>query len=149
MAKHHTAAISVAAAAGAFGALVAWGELQGSMGPSMPLGLAMVVLSFFLGPLVLLAPIVTAIGVGCCVAFVVYLLARVLLYEPRGEEQETAKSPPASKVGIAEGPPESGDSMDVYGITFDGAKYSFREFQYEKLEDAINYAKIVRRRGGA
>jgi hypothetical protein len=149
MAKHHTAAISVAVPAGAFGALVAWGELQGSMGPNMPLGLAMVVLSFFLGPLVLLAPIVTAIGIGCCVAFVVYLLARVLLYEPRGEEQATAKSPPASKVGIAEGPPDSRDFMDVYGITFDGAKYSFREFQYEKLEDAINYAKIVRRRGGA
>lgn len=31
--------------------------------------------------------------------------------------------------------------MKEYGILFDGERYSFGEYRYEKLADAINYAK--------
>lgn len=148
MAKQDTTAIGLAAAAGAFAALVAWGDLQASMEPSLPLGLAMVVLSFVLGPLVLLGPVIVAIGVGSCVGFLVYCVARILRYQPQGRDQEAAELVPGSDGGSGEGGRESGDPMKVYGITFDGAKYRFQEFQYDKLEDAIDYASIVSRRGG-
>lgn len=32
-------------------------------------------------------------------------------------------------------------AMALYGITFDGERYRFRDFRYDKLSDAINYAK--------
>lgn len=31
--------------------------------------------------------------------------------------------------------------MEKYNITFDGEKYSYQEFRYDKLEDAIRFAK--------
>lgn len=31
--------------------------------------------------------------------------------------------------------------MEQYAITYDGEKYHFREYRYDKLNDAINYAK--------
>lgn len=32
-------------------------------------------------------------------------------------------------------------TMEQYAITYDGEKYHFREYRYDKLNDAINYAK--------
>jgi len=29
-----------------------------------------------------------------------------------------------------------------YGIKFDGKKYHYKDFKYERLEDAVNYAKL-------
>lgn len=31
--------------------------------------------------------------------------------------------------------------MEEYGITFDGERYVYGEYKYEKLSDAISYAK--------
>lgn len=41
-------------------------------------------------------------------------------------------------------PPLVDDStvMDIYGITYDGKKYRFREYRYDKLSDAVTYAKL-------
>jgi hypothetical protein len=37
--------------------------------------------------------------------------------------------------------PTGVQQMQEYGISFDGERYSFGEYRYEKLADAINYAK--------
>jgi hypothetical protein len=37
-------------------------------------------------------------------------------------------------------------AMDRYGITFDGQKYHFEQYTYDKLSDAIKYAQLVKRR---
>lgn len=34
------------------------------------------------------------------------------------------------------------DLMETYGITFDGERYHYHQFRYEKLQDAIAYAKL-------
>ena len=36
--------------------------------------------------------------------------------------------------------------MQEYGISFDGERYSFDGYHYEKLADAINYAKLQKKR---
>lgn len=36
--------------------------------------------------------------------------------------------------------------MQEYGISFDGERYSFAGYRYEKLADAINYAKLQNKR---
>ena len=36
--------------------------------------------------------------------------------------------------------------MSMYGITFDGERYHYKEYQYEKLADAVNYANQQRSR---
>ena len=33
------------------------------------------------------------------------------------------------------------DELTKYGITFDGEKYRYKDYKYDKLQDAINYAK--------
>ncbi len=32
--------------------------------------------------------------------------------------------------------------MNEFGITYDGEKFHYREYRYEKLTDAVNYAKV-------
>ncbi len=32
--------------------------------------------------------------------------------------------------------------MEKYGITFDGEKYHYRNYQYRRLSDAVNYAEM-------
>ena len=54
-----------------------------------------------------------------------------------GRDLPTAATPaPASKNSI-----DDADAMALYDITFDGEKYRFRDFRYDKLSDAIGYAK--------
>lgn len=38
-------------------------------------------------------------------------------------------------------PSDDATAMASYGITFDGEKYQFEDFRYDKLSDAISYAK--------
>lgn len=64
------------------------------------------------------------------------------------------RSPAASKVGVEPSPlpdavqaPVSAEAlMHELGITFDGRLYGFREYRYEKLADAIAYARLAGRR---
>ena len=35
----------------------------------------------------------------------------------------------------------SAKQMELYDITFDGERYAYGEYKYEKLSDAISYAK--------
>jgi len=34
--------------------------------------------------------------------------------------------------------------QDLYGISYDGERYCFRSYKYDRLQDAINYAKLVK-----
>jgi hypothetical protein len=36
--------------------------------------------------------------------------------------------------------------MEEFGITFDGERYQYQEFRYEKLDDALRYAKLQAKR---
>ncbi|RLJ19257.1 hypothetical protein DJ030_09510 [bacterium endosymbiont of Escarpia laminata] len=38
--------------------------------------------------------------------------------------------------------PSEQDEMQNYGITFDGEHYHYQNYKYEKLSDALNYAKL-------
>ena len=44
----------------------------------------------------------------------------------------------------AEEPMDDQQLMALYGITFDGEKYIYMKYHYEKLEDAVNYARLQR-----
>lgn len=52
---------------------------------------------------------------------------------------EEAKNLVKSKVQKQENTEKQ--DQEKYGIVFDGEKYSYQEFRYEKLEDAIRFAK--------
>lgn len=44
-----------------------------------------------------------------------------------------------------ESAPSSTKQMEEYNITFDGERYAYGEYKYEKLSDAISYAKQQRK----
>lgn len=37
--------------------------------------------------------------------------------------------------------------MDEFSIAYDGEKFHFREYSYERLSDAVSYAKLQARKG--
>jgi len=39
--------------------------------------------------------------------------------------------------------PEQIEDMDRYSISFDGEKYQFHQYRYDRLKDAIEYAKKI------
>lgn len=39
---------------------------------------------------------------------------------------------------------EDKEELDFYGIIFDGEKYHFQNYKYEKRDDALRYAKLLR-----
>lgn len=39
-------------------------------------------------------------------------------------------------------PPSDAQQMEEYGITFDGDRYTYGEYKYDRLSDAISYAKL-------
>lgn len=41
--------------------------------------------------------------------------------------------------------PNGAKQMEEYGITFDGEHYVYGEYKYEKLSDAISYAKLQKK----
>ncbi len=75
----------------------------------------------------------------------------------RFADEEVASAVEAARVAAVGAPvPEPTDDqlMERYGITFDGYRYcfqtkeklGFQTYRYDKLEDAVNYAKIVESR---
>lgn len=42
--------------------------------------------------------------------------------------------------------PEQIEAMERYSITFDGEKYQFGQYRYDKLEDAVTYARTQEER---
>ena len=55
---------------------------------------------------------------------------------------------PSQRPDVAEAPVSTEALMRELGITFDGSLYGFREYRYEKLADAIAYAKLAEHRNG-
>ncbi|MDZ4141086.1 MAG: hypothetical protein U1C48_03660 [Methylotenera sp.] len=53
-----------------------------------------------------------------------------------------AHSEQAVGATIHESPPSSVKQMEENGITFDGEHYSYGEYKYDRLSDAISYAKL-------
>lgn len=45
-----------------------------------------------------------------------------------------------------EPPPSDTQQMEEHGIAFDGERYAYGEYKYDRLSDAISYAKIQKRR---
>ncbi len=43
-------------------------------------------------------------------------------------------------------PPSDAQQMKEYCISFDGERYTYGEYKYDKLADAINYAKLQKKR---
>ncbi len=41
------------------------------------------------------------------------------------------------------------DLMSMHGITFDGERYHYKDYQYDKLADAVNYATLQKSRAKA
>ena len=52
-----------------------------------------------------------------------------------------SSAPLASQQAVAAPPGDDASEMARYGITFDGKKYQFQTFRYDRLSDAISYAK--------
>jgi hypothetical protein len=47
----------------------------------------------------------------------------------------------ATPTPTSKSPIDDAAAMTLYGITFDGERYRFQDFRYDKLSDAIDYAK--------
>ena len=58
---------------------------------------------------------------------------------PTHEQVATSMNEPQKD--LSQSIPVDGDEAKKYGITFNGEKYCYKEYKYEKLEDAIAYAK--------
>jgi len=43
-------------------------------------------------------------------------------------------------------PPSEAQQMEEHGITFDGERYTYGEYKYDRCSDAISYAKLQKRR---
>jgi hypothetical protein len=66
---------------------------------------------------------------------------------PAESKLQAVPSPLSSPLPDAVQAPVSAEAlMHELGITFDGSLYRFREFRYEKLADAIAYARLAGRR---
>lgn len=46
----------------------------------------------------------------------------------------------------AKPPPSDSQQMEEHGITFDGARYAYGEYKYDRLSDAVSYAKLQNKR---
>lgn len=44
-----------------------------------------------------------------------------------------------------ESAPNSTKQMEEFNITFDGERYAYGEYKYDKLSDAISYAKLQKK----
>ena len=74
--------------------------------------------------------------------------ARLQCALPQGERLDAAVAmPPAEAVDV---PDESGrELMATLGITFQDGVYRLGEYRYDRLEDAVNYARLRRLHGRA
>lgn len=73
-----------------------------------------------------------------------------IIFHAVGEAIETFRakvapitSPMASEIAVEKSGSVEGDTetMERYGITFDGEKYAFAQYRYDRLADAVAYAK--------
>lgn len=76
---------------------------------------------------------------------------KVLYIKQRAERLITAKHVRLTQtihdVAEAEAAPLSDDElMRRLGISFDGERYHFREYRYDRLADAVNYAQLLQKR---
>jgi curved DNA-binding protein CbpA len=55
--------------------------------------------------------------------------------------QEARKAKQASEPG-----PSDHELMQAYGIYYDGEKYQYRQYRYDKLDDAVSYARLSKDR---
>jgi hypothetical protein len=46
-------------------------------------------------------------------------------------------------------PPSEAQQMEEHGIAFDGERYTYGEYKYDRLPDAISYAKLQNRRSAS
>lgn len=63
-----------------------------------------------------------------------------------GRDLDQTKGKESGEVAHREVPPSDEQQMEQYGITFDGERYVYGEYRYEKLTDAISYAKVQSKR---
>jgi len=52
---------------------------------------------------------------------------------------------PAVVTTTHESAPSSTKQMEEFNITFDGERYGYGEYKYDKLSDAISYAKLQKK----
>lgn len=77
-------------------------------------------------------------------------LADALAYARLVRSRPTADNPPGSYVrGAPVHGPSEGDltAMVALGIGYEGGTYRYATFRYDRLADAVRYAKAVRARG--
>ena len=53
----------------------------------------------------------------------------------------SSSTPTVPQQTVVAAPEDDSAAMARYGITFDGEKYQFQSFRYDKLSDAISYAR--------
>jgi hypothetical protein len=69
--------------------------------------------------------------------------------EERLRLEKAARERRAAEIERAEKlrpPPSDAQQMKEYCISFDGERYTYGEYKYDKLADAINYAKLEKKR---
>ncbi len=65
--------------------------------------------------------------------------ARVCRY--CGRELDTKDDPTNNETNSVNEETSGAEEMNKYGITFSNDKYSYKEYKYDSLQDAIDYAK--------
>jgi hypothetical protein len=64
----------------------------------------------------------------------------------RLEQVAVERAAEAEQVEKHRPPPADVELMEKYSITFDGERYAYKDYRYDRLNDAINYAKLQERR---
>ncbi len=81
---------------------------------------------------------------------VLYIKERAarLIYDEQARSQKEAyeRSAEAERAERLRPSPTGAEQMKKFGITFDGERYTYKEYRYAKLDDAIAYAKVNERR---
>lgn len=79
------------------------------------------------------------------IAVSIFIGTRSALHSEKRPEQRAMESTP-QPVNPEAAPTSPDDLMRQYGVSFDGEKYQYGEYHYDKLADAVNYAKLTNRR---
>jgi len=61
--------------------------------------------------------------------------------KPAPQKQETVSTPKEQPQAPSPSIHANNDEAANYGISFDGERYCYKDYKYDKLQDAINYAK--------
>lgn len=72
---------------------------------------------------------------------------RDLLAKNTSVSQQSSSNNSLASISLRDDPaPSDEQKMETYGITFDGERYTYGEYKYENLSDAVNYAKRQNKR---